>query len=788
MDERIICRKLRINGTVQGVGFRPFVYVLATEENLKGTVLNDGQGVEAVIEGSDSQAANFIERLRAELPPLAKIDSIVSEELSPQGFENFRILESRSTSVSTGIPADAAVCEACLRELTDKKDKRYHYPFINCTHCGPRYTITAHLPYDRPQTSMKSFLMCPSCLEEYKNPLNRRFHAQPNACPDCGPQVTLLDKEGKELTCEDPIAELHRRLKAGEIAAVKGLGGFHLVCDARNKETVAKLRKLKSRPSKPFAVMMQNPQSIRKLLHVSEEAEKEMRTPAAPILLCPKLEGTDQALEGIAPGLGSIGVMLPYTPIHWLLFFEEAGRPENPDWFKEASDLVLVMTSANHGGEPIVITNEEAVKRLNGICSCFLVHDREILVRCDDSVSRMTSSGEFRPIRKARGHTPAPLTLAEECPQIIALGAWLKNTACLVKGKKAVVSQHIGDLDRASNCKTLKNTVRHLAGIFEIKPQIVTCDMHPDFYSTLLAEELANEFGAELIPIQHHHAHIASVMAQHGLSEPVLALSLDGVGYGLDGTSWGGELLLVDPAGFERIGHLKPVKLPGGDKCAREGWRIALGLLAEKGEVDNKTSVDRALVDRYLQIPGAQAVQKLLSTGLPVPLSSSLGRMCDAAASLAGVRDISSYEGQAPSEFEAAANGKRGEVLKDLYSFENDLLDIHPLIVAMANHKDPQSASANFHTTVAKAMSDWVILEAKKRNLEKVCLSGGCFLNDLLTTQIKEQLIGAGLQVYESTIYPCGDGGISLGQAWAVAMQYNLKKEALNVSSNSRAN
>ncbi|MCD8339778.1 MAG: carbamoyltransferase HypF [Burkholderiales bacterium] len=784
MDERIICRKLRINGTVQGVGFRPFVYVLASEENLRGTVLNDGQGVEAVIEGSDEQASNFLVRLKAELPPLAKIDSIVAEELVPQGFKDFKILESRTTSVSTGIPADAAVCEACLKELTDRKDRRYRYPFINCTHCGPRYTITAHLPYDRPQTSMKIFPMCPSCLEEYKNPLNRRFHAQPNACPTCGPHVELLDESGNKLECADPIAELYQRLMAGEIAAVKGLGGFHLVCDARNHEAVAKLRELKSRPSKPFAVMMQNPESIRHLLRVSEEAEKELASPAAPILLCPKLPNTDELLQGIAPGLGSIGVMLPYTPIHWLLFFEHAGRPDFNDWYKKDSDLVLVMTSANHGGEPIVITNEEAVERLSGICSCYLVHNREILVRCDDSVSRMASDGQVRPIRRARGHTPAPLTLSNECPEIIALGAWLKNTACLVKGRKAIVSQHIGDLDRSTNCKTLKNTVRHLSEVFEIRPQIVACDMHPDFYSTRLAEQLANEHGAELVPIQHHHAHIASAMAQHGLSEPVIGLSLDGVGYGLDGTSWGGELLYVDPLGFKRIGNLRPVKLPGGDKCAREGWRIAVGLLKET----NAPDVPEEDILRFKAFTGAEGVMRMLQAGLSMPISSSLGRMYDAAASLAGVLDISSYEGEAPAVFEAVANGKHGKVLSNLYHFDDGILDIHPLIVSMAREQNAQLASANFHTTIAKALADWAIDAARQRNLDKICLSGGCFLNDLLTSQLKQHLTDAGLQVFESTLYPCGDGGVALGQAWAAAMKYNLEKEARNVSGNTRTN
>ncbi len=766
MNDQIVCRKLRINGTVQGVGFRPFVYVLACEENLTGTVLNDGQGVETVLEGTEEQIEKFLKRLYSELPPLAKIDNVVIENMLPLGFDNFAILKSQSTSVNTGIPADAAVCRACLQELTDQKNRRYRYAFINCTHCGPRYTITEHLPYDRPQTSMKYFPMCDSCLAEYTDPMDRRFHAQPNACPKCGPHLELLDKNGVPITCEDEIAELYARIKDGQIAAVKGLGGFHLVCDAKNSLTVSRLRKLKTRPSKPFAVMALNALSGREFVTISEQAEKELTSPAAPIVLCPKLPVANLKMPEIAPGLGSIGLMLPYTPIHWLLFFEAAGRPVDPTWMDKLSDLVLIMTSGNYGGEPIVIDNDEAVKSLKGICDCFLVHNRRILVRCDDSVYRMFGNESPRPIRRARGHTPAPFTLAQSCPEICATGAWLKNTACVAKGNKAIVSQHIGDLDRATNCRTLKRAIEHLSEVFEVKPQIVACDMHPDFYSTQLAEELAEEFEAELLPVQHHHAHIASVMAQHGLSEPVIGLSLDGVGYGTDGTAWGGELLLVRPEGFERVGHLKEVLLPGADKCAREGWRIALALLQNQEKIIKE-----------FPYSAAPQVKAMLDSDLPIPKSSSLGRMFDAAASLLGVANVSTYEGEAPALLEAAAEAQIGAVQESLFAIEDDVLDILPLVLSMAERQDIKQASADFHSTLAYCLSMWAKRAAERLNIRKVCLSGGCCLNVLLSSQLKNNLEKTGLEVFESIHFPCNDGGISLGQAWVAAMKYNLKKD-----------
>ena len=762
----LIARKLRINGTVQGVGFRPFVFVLAQSENLCGTVLNDGQGVEAIVEGEEEALNRFIRRLQTELPPLASIESLREEDIPLSGFTDFKILESRSNAVSTTIPADAAVCKACLRELTERNNRRYRYPFINCTHCGPRYTITAHLPYDRPQTSMKSFPMCPECLEEYRNPLDRRFHAQPNACPECGPDVHLLDSNGALIETQDPVAELTQRLLNGEIAAVKGLGGFHLVCDASNAEAVRRLRERKTRPTKPFAIMTLNSQSASRFVEVTDAAQKALEDPSAPIVLMHKKDGADEMLPGIAPGLNHIGVMLPYTPIHWLIFFEFAARPENPSWYEEECGLKLVMTSANAGGEPLVIGNAEAVNKLSKIADCFLVHNRDILIRCDDSVAQVKEDG-LQFIRRARGLVPRAVRLPFGGPSVIATGAWLKNTACLTKDDHAYLTQHIGDLDRVSNDIALKNAIDHLVEVFEIKPQYIACDFHPDFYSTVLAEELADRFDAELIAVQHHHAHIAAVMAEHGLSEPVLGLALDGVGLGTDGTPWGGEILKVDPTGFERLTSLNAIALPGGDKCAREGWRMAYALLMENGEEEKAKSL--------FPFKEAPVIGNLLNSALPIPRSSSLGRLFDTAAALTGIKTHSSYEGEAPILFQAASEGFKGHIQADKVAFSENQINLNPLLLSLTQCDSPGKSAADFHETVAWALAEKTIESAGKLGIKIICLAGGCCLNSTLSRLICAHLCKAGLTVYENRTIPPNDGGISLGQAWVVLMRHKAE-------------
>lgn len=754
--------KLSVNGTVQGVGFRPFVFKLAVEEKLAGTVLNDGHGVEIVLEGDKAQIDTFKDRLIKELPPLANIESIEEKRLEPTRLSDFKILSSRSSAVDTSIPADAATCEACLKELFDKNDRRYRYPFINCTHCGPRYTITRSIPYDRPQTTMSSFPMCEDCLSEYTDPMERRFHAQPNACPVCGPHVWLTDNKGREIRCSDPFTELVKAIKEGKIVAIKGLGGFHLACDARNAQAVKTLRERKNRPSKPFALMSLNTASAGEFVYINDKSSALLKSASAPIVLCPKKPGTDEKLIGVAPGLSDIGFMLPYTPIQWLVFFEYARRPEEPDWYKKPLDLTLVMTSANAGGEPLVIDNDEAINQLSGICDLILLHNRDILIRCDDSVA-IQKGEDTQFIRRARGYVPRAVKLAVSGPSVIATGSWLKNTACLTKNDHAYLTQHIGDLDRASNCVALKKAINHIRDVFKISPEFIACDLHPDFYSSRLAEELADEYDVELIAVQHHHAHIAAVMAEHRLIEPVLGLALDGVGYGLDGTSWGGELLRVDPNGFERLSSLGPMKLPGADKCAREGWRIAYAMLASR--------VNKEKLFKRFAYPQTKAIDALLHSDLTPPMSSSLGRLFDAAAAALSVADFSSYEGEAPMMLESAAGDRLGKYLPDLVKIIDGKLDAADLLVHLFEREDTAQASADFHETLGKSIAQWAKTYAQKQNLKKVCLSGGCALNRRLTSVIRRELESMGLTLYEAKNIPPNDGGLSLGQAWVVIMK-----------------
>lgn len=762
MTPSLYTRKIRVRGTVQGVGFRPFVYVVAVSEGLTGTVLNDGEGVEIVLQGTKEKQEKFDKRFKKELPPLASIDALEEEYFDSPILSDFKIIDSRTSAVKTIIPADAAICKSCLAELVNPKNRRYRYPFINCTHCGPRYTITAHIPYDRPQTSMKDFPMCPDCHKEYVDPLDRRFHAQPNACWNCGPQLKLKDRHGNPIIAEDPLAEAYKLIKNGAIGAVKGLGGFHLVCDASNPTTVAELRRRKSRPSKPFAVMTANVKSAEKFLSVNSEARALLESSTAPIVLCPKKDNADTLLKNISPGLSTIGLMLPYTPIHWLLFFEEVGRKANFPLDSEEVPLILVMTSANAGGEPLVIDNGEAVKQLKGIADFFLEHNRDILIRCDDSVVRSDSTEPNKLIRRARGYVPKVIKLPRKVPTAIATGSWLKNTACISKDENAVLSQHIGDLDRVSNCTTLSKAVDHLVSTFEIRPEVIACDLHPDFFSTHLAEQLADKYGAKLYPIQHHHAHIASVMAQHKLEEPVIGVALDGVGLGTDGTSWGGEILLVEPKGFKRLAHFKPLSLPGGDKCSKEGWRIASAFLAEHQQSD--------LAQKLFPRRNVQGIFKLMSSGFPVPVSTSLGRIFDLTAALLGVKDFSTYEGEAPVLLECTAQNKNGRFLREYVRRENGILDIDRFLFHLATRKDKTEAAADFHTTIASVIAEEILEQSKKTGIKKICFSGGCCLNFLLMRQIKTALKNQNLEIYESIEAPCNDGGLSLGQLWAACM------------------
>jgi len=773
----VIQRRLRVRGLVQGVGFRPFVYRLASELMLDGWVRNDGGGVEIALRGDAEQVARFEQRVRHEAPRLARIDAIEIERLADPVADalqpGFCIEESHHGPVTTGVAPDAALCDACLAELFNPLDRRYRYPFINCTHCGPRFTITRALPYDRPNTSMARFRMCGACLREYDGAFERRFHAQPNACPVCGPGLSLVDRAGLRIDCQDVITAVIARLARGEILAIKGLGGFHLVCDARRADTVAELRTRKHRDEKPFAVMFANCASIEPFARLDAAAGALLESVARPIVLLNRRDDAREELEGIAPGMPTLGCMLPYTPMHYLLFHEAAGRPSGTQWIAQAQPLVLVMTSANPGGEPLVIGNDEALARLGGIADAFVMHDRDIVVRCDDSVVRsresQAASRVFHFIRRARGYTPAPIRLPHAGPPVLATGAYLKNTACLTRGGEAFLSQHIGDLENAASCVALEEAVEHLQTVLEIRPQAVAHDLHPDFFSTRLALQLAAELSVPAIGVQHHHAHIAAVAAEHGVAAPILGLALDGVGHGMvdendSGDAWGGELLLVDGAHCRRLGHLRALPLPGGDRAAREPWRMAAAVLHLLGRNDE-------IAARFAAQPAANAVADMLARDLHCPATTSAGRWFDAAAALLGVREVMNFEGQAAMLLEGLAQ-RRGVVTPAVsgYRINDGVLDLLPLAERMIDERDAAFGAALFHSTLAAALAEWIGAASRATDITTVALGGGCFMNAVLSRQLKRLLKARALDVLEARQAPANDGGIALGQAW-VALQ-----------------
>lgn len=760
----IKAKEFRFTGTVQGVGFRPWIYLLATEENLYGSVYNDGLGVLAHVEGSPEALARFKNRLTKDIPPLASITSLTEKEVSPRNDTSFQIVESQQTTVNTTIPADAATCEDCVSELFDKKNKRWRHPFINCTHCGPRFTITRKLPYDRAQTSMAIFPMCPDCHKEYTDPLDRRFHAQPTCCPDCGPKIWLENQSGEIVQCNDPILQVMQEILSGKIVAVKGLGGFHLVCNASDDAVVERLRRLKKRPSKPFAVMGLNTESFQSFLQINPAIEKALRSHEAPIVLTRKSNSSSPLSEGIAPGLQHIGIMLPHTPIQWLLFHQYAGSPDGTDWIKHPMELFLVMTSANQGGEPLITQNEEAISQLKGIADFFLMHNRDIYIRCDDSVIRYMGENPH-PIRRARGYVPKSIELGISGPSVLATGSWLKNTACLTKENRAILTQHIGDLDRAANCRSLNKAVQYLLDLLKVQPKAIACDLHPDFYSTQYAEQLAEERNIPLFRFQHHHAHIASVLASNQLDRPIIGLALDGVGLGLDGNAWGGEILKVNGTDFERIAHLSPLSMPGGDKCARQGWRLALGFLWQHGLLDKYS--------QHFQFHEAEKTKKILSLNSRFPQTTSLGRLFDLAASLLNICHVSSYEGEAAMRLESLATGVKGQSLLSLVNLKENIIDFAPLLLSFLDRNDTEQAAADFHATLACVFARVAYESAIQSGIEDIGMAGGCCLNQLLTDQIKENLKVKGFRVWETKNIPCNDGGLSLGQAWLAIKKLN---------------
>lgn len=758
------------------MGFRPYVWRLAGELGLSGWVRNDGAGVSLGVAGD--RIDEFLQRLPREAPALARIDAIEAVAAEISG-EDFVILDSIAGTVATAIGPDAAICPDCIEDICAPANRRWRYAFSTCTHCGPRFTVSRQIPYDRAQTSLAAFPLCSRCAAEYGDPADRRFHAETTCCPDCGPQLSLLDGEGQPLA-GDPLVETLRLLRAGKIVAIKGLGGFHLACDARNAAAVDELRQRKQREEKPFAVMGLNPASLAGLARIDEAEVALLRSAAAPVVLCAKGESE---LAGVAPGLAWLGVMLPATPLHLLLWHEAAGRPAGTAWLAEASDLLLVMTSANPHGEPLVMANDEARTRLAEIADAWLLHDRDIVTRCDDSVLRVTPAGPAF-IRRARGYVPLPVALSRGGPSVLAVGGFLKNTVCLLKGKEAYLSQHIGGLDNAAAIGFLEETVSHLLGILDVRPDLVVHDLHPDYPSTQLAARLAGEWQVPLLAVPHHQAHIAAICAEHGLDEPVLGLAIDGVGLGPDGGLWGGELLRLEGASCQRLGHLSPLALPGGDRAAREPWRMAVSALHGAGFGYRVGG----WLNQYYPARDAGPLLTMLARNLRCPPTTSLGRWFDAAAGLLGIRDLMHYEGQAAMELEGLA-ARHGVVAPQAAGYavreSGAVLDLSPLLPALMGCKeDAAYGAALFHATVAAGLAEWLIAAAKREKIEVVAVGGGCAMNAVLMAALRRHLEAAGLTLYEARQAPANDGGLALGQAWTARWMF---KEMKNVSGNSGA-
>jgi len=777
--------RIEVRGIVQGVGFRPFVYRLANALALDGWVRNDGAGVTIEVQGDPERIARLAEQIESDAPPRARVDSIEVRPCEPSTGGGFSIVESAAGRHTTSIGPDSSVCDDCLAELFDPKDRRYRYAFINCTNCGPRYTITRELPYDRAMTSMAAFAQCPACATEYGAPADRRFHAEPNACPHCGPALELTDHRGVPIACEDPIAATVARLRDGQIVAIKGLGGFHLACDARNADAVAALRLRKAREEKPFAVMAASTASLESLASIRPEERALLASAERPIVLLRKRSGIDSRLPGVAPGIAWLGAMLPYTPLQYLLFHEAAGRPDGTRWLEAAHDLVLVMTSANPGGEPLVIDNDEALRRLGGIVDCSLTHDRAIVTRCDDSVLRAAphSDAGFQFVRRARGYTPRAIRLPRPGPSVLALGGYFKNTVCVTRGAEAFVSPHIGDLDNAPTCTALVETVEHLTSILEVEPERIAHDLHPDFFSTRHAAHLCAKLGIPLIGVQHHHAHIAAIVAEHGIRTPVLGLALDGVGLGSDGAAWGGELLRVDGSRFRRLGRLAPLKLPGGDLAAREPWRMAASALASCGR-------SAEIVQRFADEPAAASVAAMLERRFNAPETSSAGRAFDAAAGLLGVRRRMAFEGQAAMLLEGAAE-QHGRVAagRALFSIQprNELV-LDRLYARLADERDAGFGAALFHATLIAALAEWVARTADALDITLVACGGGCFLNAILARGLRSALAERGIAMLEAMAVPPNDGGLSLGQAWVAICHSRERGQPAGSARTARAN
>lgn len=754
-----------ISGVVQGVGFRPFVFTLAERFGIAGYVTNTSRGV--VIEAEGPQVDAFCEALRTDAPPLAQILSLTVTALPLLGESGFHIRESKDEGSFTHISPDVAVCDDCLREMRDPGDRRYRYPFINCTNCGPRFTITRRVPYDRPNTTMADFPLCERCSEEYHDPRNRRFHAQPNACPVCGPQVSFeLVNKDFSLSADDPIAATREVLHAGGIVAVKGLGGFHLCCDATNAHAVEELRKRKRRRNKPFALMTPTLENVRASCRVSDAEAVLLQDRRRPIVLLGKRD--DCALPpALAPNNATLGFMLPYTPIHHLLFEEEPLRAG------DGSCRVLVMTSANLSEEPIVIGNEEARERLAGIADAFLCHNRDIFMRTDDSVVRVIN-GRPRFLRRARGYAPGAIDLGAEFPDLFAVGAEVKNTFAITKGRYAIVSQHIGDMENYETLAFFEETFSNLRQVYRADPVAVAHDLHPGYLASQWAVRHCGELHKRCLGVQHHHAHIASVIAEHRVEGPVIGVALDGTGYGPDAMIWGSEFLVCDAKKYERYAHFSYVPLPGGDQAIRECWRIAAALVQESFGRESCVSVleDVSLVARH----GGDLVRQVLqlaSVRQFSPLSCGAGRYFDAIAALVGLCGINTYEGEAAIALESVLPPDAVYDGAECYTFLRGssvpvVIDFCPVVREVV--RDIRAGvsipriSHRFHNTIIAIVSELVSAMSEQYHIRTVALSGGVFQNAYLLTQIEILLVRKGFVVHVNEHLPSNDACMSLGQ------------------------
>ena len=749
MERRVIT----VQGVVQGVGFRPFVYGLASRLQLRGFVKNRVGGVLIEIEGEADSLEHFLAELGEHPPPLSQIDRLTWERQPPRGEQGFLI--HASDGDATGpvfISPDVATCPDCLAELFDPSDRHYRYPFLNCTNCGPRLTVVTGAPYDRERTTLAGFPMCAACRAEYEDPASRRFHAQPTACPACGPSLQLRSSIGEIIPTNDPLSAFAEALRTGQIGAIKGLGGYHLASDASNESAVRELRRRKHRDEKPFAVMVRDLDAVERLCEVSPAERELLQSVRRPIVLLRKRAGS-RIVDAVAPGNPFLGVMLPYTPLHHLLLHALDGLP-------------LVMTSGNRSDEPIAYEDDEALRRLAGIADVFLIHNRPIHVRCDDSVTRVVGGLEL-PVRRSRGYAPQPISLPLTCScPILAVGGQLKGTFALGRGNHAFVSHHLGDLDHYDAYRAFEKDVDLYQQLFGVQPEVIAHDLHPDYASTRYARARSATAAppVRLVAVQHHHAHMASCMAEHGLNESVIGVSFDGTGYGTDGAVWGGEFLIGDYRQFRRAAHLRYVGMAGGDVAIREPWRMALAQLIDAG-------CPQGLLERRLPAIAVRTARKMLERGFQTPLTSSVGRLFDAVASLVGVRDTVNYEGQAAMELEWLASGVAadGDYPFDLRESDAALVvDPRPLIRAVVEDVsrgiDAHRIARRFHSTMVEMIATVCGRLRQGTALDAVVLSGGVFLNALLAEEVSTRLGAEGFQVYRHRWVPPNDGGLSLGQ------------------------